>query len=75
MYIKAKSCVKVNNSLSSFVASDTGVRELQTALNAMFAYCNMWDLQVNEDKTKIVVFGSSKAKNVPDLLYNGKKTH
>ncbi len=29
-------------------------------------YCNNWNLRMNENKTKIVVFGSGK---VPDSMY------
>lgn len=127
MYQKAKSCVKVNNVLTGFFSSYTGVRQgenlspilfsiylndltqfmsckmeglttmssvtqaclsddtidvylklylllyaddtvllaenkfdLQNGLNAMNEYCNIWGLQVNEAKTKIVIFSSHK---------------
>ena len=127
MYAKAKSCVKVNNSISDFFSSHTGVRQgenlspilfslflndlngflsskfeglqflsdqtknvlsdndtevffklfillyaddtvilaetasdLQAALNAMLEYCNLWNLEVNATKTKVVVFCKSK---------------
>lgn len=30
--------------------------ELQQALDAMYQYCNLWKLNVNTDKTKIVIF-------------------
>jgi hypothetical protein len=30
--------------------------DLQNGLNAMYDYCKLWDLNVNEDKTKTVVF-------------------
>jgi hypothetical protein len=47
---------------------------LQNGLNAMYDYCKLWDLNVNEDKTKIVVFNSRKSGN-PNLnfTYNGKQ--
>jgi hypothetical protein len=34
--------------------------DLQNALNAMSDYCNIWNLVVNETKTKVVVFIKSK---------------
>lgn len=36
--------------------------ELQKALNFMYDYCQLWDLHVNEDKTKVVILGKTKAK-------------
>ena len=34
--------------------------ELQAALNSMLHYCQIWKLEVNADKTKIVIFGNRK---------------
>ena len=36
--------------------------ELQAAMNGMFHYCNIWKLQLNTQKTKVVIFGSRKAE-------------
>ena len=47
--------------------------DLQNALIAMYDYCKLWDLQVNEDKTKVVVFSKSKFRQIPDFFYNGKR--
>ena len=34
--------------------------ELQAAINAMYLYCNSWDLEVNPSKTKITIFCNRK---------------
>ena len=34
--------------------------ELQAGLNGMFHYCRLWKLELNAQKTKIVVFGGKK---------------
>jgi hypothetical protein len=141
MYDKAKSCAKVNNVLTEFFSSYTGVRQgenlspilfsiylndltefmsskmeglttmsstinnclsddtldvylklylllyaddtillaesrldLQNGLHAMSDYCKIWDLQVNEDKTKILIFSSHKFnKNNVNFSYNGRE--
>ena len=36
--------------------------ELQLAMNETHAYCNKWDLKVNPDKTKVVIFSLGKVK-------------
>ena len=51
-----------------FVESETG---LQLALNAMFLYCNSWDLETNPTKTKITMFSNRKTQNFPKVNYNG----
>ncbi|XP_060604137.1 uncharacterized protein LOC132756992 [Ruditapes philippinarum] len=45
--------------------------DLRDALNAMSEYCNIWNLVVNEAKTKVVVFSKSKPKDDFDFMYNG----
>ena len=44
--------------------------ELQLALNAMCAYCDIWKLKVNSAKTKVVIFSKGKSKNTPIFHYN-----
>ena len=44
-----------------FYADDTVIMaetadDLQKALNEFYLYCNQWKLQVNTDKTKILIF-------------------
>ena len=43
--------------------------ELQRALNAVYEYCNNWDLTVNTDKTKIVIFSRGKVRLYPAFLF------
>lgn len=45
--------------------------ELQAALNAMFLYCKTWKLEVNESKTKVVIFCKKKIPQKPIFTYNG----
>jgi hypothetical protein len=47
--------------------------ELQKALDAMSSYCNMWSLQVNPAKTKIVVFCKNVRgiRNAPNFIFEG----
>ena len=44
---------------------------LQKGLDYMSTYCDNWDLKVNVDKTKIVIFSRGKVKKLPTLLYKG----
>ena len=37
---------------------------LQTALNNLRDYCNLWDLKVNASKTKVVVFFQRENKKL-----------
>lgn len=41
--------------------------ELQAALNGMFHYCQLWKLDINERKTKVVAYGSKSKTSEPDL--------
>ena len=43
--------------------------QLQLALNAVYQYCQNWDLTVNTSKTKIVIFSRSKVYNYPAFLF------
>ena len=36
--------------------------DLQTALNGLYTYCNKWDLTVNADKTKVIIFSKGKIR-------------
>jgi hypothetical protein len=46
--------------------------ELQKALDSMYEYCNIYKLQVNRSKTKIVVFSRGKIRKVPHFTYGDK---
>ena len=41
--------------------------ELQAAMNAMYHYCQLWKLDINERKTKVVVYGSKAGHPEPDM--------
>ena len=39
--------------------------ELQMSLDAMQSYCNIWKLNINTNKTKIVIFSRGKVRKYP----------
>ena len=39
----------------------------QAAMNAMYNYCQLWKLDINERKTKVVVYGSKAGHSEPDM--------
>ena len=43
--------------------------EMQRALNAAHEYCERWDLEVNTDKTKIVIFSKGKVRRYPNFTF------
>ena len=47
--------------------------ELQLALNAVKLYCDQWQLTVNTDKTKIVIFSRGKVRNFPEFTFGERK--
>ena len=46
--------------------------ELQAALNAIYLYCNSWDLEVNPSNTKITIFCHRKFQHNYVFTYNGQ---
>ena len=48
--------------------------ELQAALNGMLDYCNIWKLEINYQKTKVVSYGSRKnvRSNVADFKFGNQ---
>lgn len=44
--------------------------DLQNALNEFYVYCSQWKLQVNTDKTKILIF--SKGPLPKNVFYYNK---
>ena len=53
--------------------SDT-IEGLQSSLNNLESYCNKWNLEVNVDKTKIVVFRKAGILNRRDVwTYGGER--
>ena len=47
--------------------------ELQAALEALENYCKLWDLTVNLDKTKIIIFSRGMVKKHKKFVYEGKE--
>lgn len=39
--------------------------DLQTLLNSLDVYCNQWKMQINQNKSKIVIFSRGLVKKVP----------
>ena len=49
------------------------VEELQESLNLLHTYCNTWGLEVNTEKTKIVVFRNRGQIRIDEFwTYNGE---
>ena len=42
--------------------------DLQMALNNLKDYCKLWQMEVNTQKTKLVIFSRGKIRKVPKLL-------
>ena len=47
-------------------------KELQKALNSLHSYCNQWALNVNIDKTKVVIFSKGKVRKYKSFLFGDK---
>ena len=47
--------------------------DLQKALDKLHDYCLLWDLSVNAEKTKVVIFSKGKIHNKPKLMSNNKE--
>ena len=45
--------------------------DLQKSLNSLYEYCNKWSLEVNTEKTKVMVFRKRKVYNDPHRWYYG----
>ena len=41
--------------------------ELQAALHGMYHYCNLWKLDINVQKTKVVIYGSRPGRKEYDF--------
>lgn len=46
--------------------------DLQDALNATMTYCKNWDLQINEKKTKVMVFSRGRIRKIPQFVLDGE---
>ena len=47
----------------------TNEKELQNSLNVIHEYCDLNDLNVNVDKTKIVIFSRGKVRRMPTFTF------
>jgi exonuclease III len=47
--------------------------ELQQALSGLYDYCQQWHLEVNIDKTKIIVFSRGKIRKKPVFMFGAKE--
>ena len=45
--------------------------DLKKSLNTLYEYCNKWSLEVNTEKTKVMVFRKRKVYNDPHRWYYG----
>ena len=45
---------------------------LQNCLNTLYDYCSVWKLQVNIDKSKVIVFNSNGKSFLDHFMYNNK---
>ena len=43
---------------------------LQTSLNCLGTYCSNWKLQVNVQKSKVIVFNSNGKSHLNEFIYN-----
>ena len=46
--------------------------ELQAGLNAMYLYCQIWNLQINVVKTNVVIFSKNRRGENTQFLYNNE---
>ena len=47
--------------------------KLQIGLDNLYRYSDLWDLKINREKTKILVFSKGKIRRVPDFTLAGEK--
>ena len=48
-------------------------KELQLALDSLEEYCSLWNLQVNLDKTKVVIFSRGKIRKFRKFTFAGEQ--
>ncbi len=46
------------------------LEDLQKGLDTLNQYCKDWDLKVNSDKSKVMIFSKGKIRNIPKLTFN-----
>ena len=54
------------------VIISTSQEGLQNSMNKLNMYCKSWDLKVNTEKTKAMVFSKRKEKTYTNVTYEGK---
>ena len=47
--------------------------KLQIGLDNLYRYSDLWDLRINREKTKILVFSKGKIRRIPDFTLAGEK--
>ena len=58
-------------------ADDTAIlaeskEEMQKSLQMLEHYCNIWGLQINVQKTKVLIFSRGKTRNIPKFTFRGE---
>jgi hypothetical protein len=67
-------CIHRNNCFANdTVILSESESDLQAQLDAFHKYCLTWQLKVNIDKAKIVIFGSGRTPQNLSFKYNGKE--
>lgn len=46
--------------------------DMQSALNAVKDYCDLWHLSVNVSKTKVVIFSKGKIRKTPTFIFGSQ---
>ena len=46
---------------------------MQNSLDIFHSYCEMWNLQVNDNKTKVMIFSKRKVRQHIEFYLNGQK--
>ena len=57
-FLSTRNCSGIDLELLMIVIFGTDETEFQNNLNAFYEYSNMWRLDINYDKTKILIFGT-----------------
>ena len=59
-------------------ADDTAIlaeneKDMQLSLDMLESYCDIWGLNINVQKTKVLVFSRGKIRNLPVFTFNGQR--
>jgi hypothetical protein len=46
---------------------------MQCALKMLKSYCEIWGLQINVDKTKVMIFSRGKIRKIPKFYFGGEE--